>query len=82
MSLDSTKPWQRFKSLKRGYYSLLLLLTLIAISLSAELIFNSKALVVYYNGDYHFPVFSNVKEGTDFGLDYQYETIRILIGAH
>jgi len=74
MSLDSTKPWQRFKSLKRGYYSLLLLLTLIAISLSAELIFNSKALVVYYNGNYHFPVFSDVKEGTDFGLDYQYET--------
>lgn len=72
--LNKSNSWRRFKSLKRGYYSLLLLLMLMSISVFAELIFNSKALVVYYQGDYHFPVFDDAIEGTTFGLDYQYET--------
>jgi microcin C transport system permease protein len=74
MSLNSSTPWQRFKALKRGYYSLVLLLSLITISISAELFFNSKALIVHYNGDYYFPILEGVIEGEEFGLNYQYET--------
>lgn len=74
MILNTSNSWRRFKSLKRGYYSLLLLISLMAISIFAELLFNSKALVVYYQGDYHFPIFNDPIEGRVFGLDYQYET--------
>lgn len=74
MSLNNSNSWQRFKSLKRGYYSLALLLSLITISLLAELFFNSKALLVHYNGNYYLPIMSAVIEGEEFGLDYQYET--------
>lgn len=68
------QPWQRFKSIKRGYYSLIALSLMIAISSGAELFFNSKALMVQYQGTIYFPIFSDVIEGTTFGLDYQYET--------
>ena len=72
--IKKNTPWQRFKALKRGYLSLLLLISLMTISVFAEFIFNSKALIVHYNGDYYFPVVSPAIEGTTFGLDYQYET--------
>ena len=39
---------RRFKSIKRGYYSLLILLVLYLISIFAPLIVNSKALIVKY----------------------------------
>jgi microcin C transport system permease protein len=74
MTQDIKQPWSRFKRIKRGYYSLLLLLFIIALSSGAELFFNSKALVVYYQGGLHFPVFTDTLEGKTFGLDYQYET--------
>ena len=74
MTQSLKQPWQRFKRLKRGYYSLLLLSLLIIISSGAELFFNSKALVVNYQGNLYFPVFSNAIEGKTFGLNYQYET--------
>lgn len=67
-------PWQNFKKLKRGYFSFLLLCTLILISCFAELIFNSKALLVQYQDELYFPVFSSVLEGKKFGLEYDYET--------
>ena len=39
---------RRFKSIKRGYYSFILLLSLYLISFISPIIINSKALVVYY----------------------------------
>lgn len=66
--------WQRFKRIKRGYYSFALLLTLILTSLAADLLFNSKALLVHYQGNYYFPIVSQPIDGQFFGLDYQYET--------
>lgn len=74
MSNRSSSPWSRFKSIKRGYYSLMLLGSMILISLCAEFLFNSKALIVQYQGNYYFPVLSSPIDGDVFGLDYQYET--------
>lgn len=66
--------WQKFKQIKRAHYSLKILAALVVISLSAELLFNSKALIVSYQGELHFPVFSAQIPGHSFGLDYEYET--------
>ena len=47
------KRLKRFKSIKRGYYSLIILICLYAISLLAPLIINKDALLVCYaNGQY------------------------------
>ncbi|UTV28303.1 ABC transporter permease [Photobacterium atrarenae] len=67
------KKWRRFQAIKRGYWSFLLLSLLLMLSLVAELLINSKALMVKYNGEYSFPVFSDVKAGTDYGFDYPSE---------
>ncbi|PSU28889.1 ABC transporter permease [Photobacterium lutimaris] len=61
------KKIKRFKEIKRGYWSFLLLSCLLVLSLFAELLINSKALVVKYNGEYSFPVLSDVRFGTEFG---------------
>ena len=65
----------RFKTIKRGYYSLWFICALILLSLLAEIFVNSRALVVRYNGNYFFPVYSSMIPGRDFGLDYEYETV-------
>ncbi|MGF1715707.1 ABC transporter permease subunit [Photobacterium chitinilyticum] len=67
------KKIRRFKAIKRGYWSFVLLSLLLVLSLFAELLINSKALVVKYNGVYSFPVLSDVKSGTDYGLSYSNE---------
>ncbi len=54
------KRWRKFKSLKRGYYSFILITTLYILSLFLPLFINSKALVVQYEGEYYFPAFSEV----------------------
>lgn len=71
---ENQTPWQKFKKLKRGYYSFTLLISLIIISCFAELIFNSKAILVSYQDELYFPIFSSAIEGKQFGLDYEYET--------
>jgi microcin C transport system permease protein len=68
------KKYRRFKSVRRGYYSLILLVLMIVLSLGAELIVNSRALVVSYNGALFWPTYGNPIPGTVFGLDYQHET--------
>ena len=61
------KKIKRFKEIKRGYWSFLLLSCLLVLSLFAELLINSKALVVKYEGEYHFPVMSDVRLAAEFG---------------
>ncbi|WP_375753802.1 ABC transporter permease [Vibrio sp. HN007] len=68
------KKIQRFKQIKRGYWSFILLSLLLILSLFAELFINSKALVVKYQGEYSFPVFSDVIPGQYYGLSYPSET--------
>ncbi|MBT3233816.1 MAG: ABC transporter permease subunit [Calditrichaeota bacterium] len=62
------KRLRRFRSLKRGYFSFLLIIALYVGSFFCPLIFNHKALIVKYEGKYYFPV-SNYYPGKDFGQD-------------
>ncbi len=57
---------RKFKTLKRGYYSFLLLTFLYVISFALPLLVNSKALIVHYEGEYYFPAFKYYP-GTTFG---------------
>ena len=68
------KRWARFRSIKRGYISTLILGALILISLGAELLVNNRALIVHYQDHWYFPAYGAVLNGKTFGLDYDYET--------
>jgi len=66
--------FRRFKRIRRGYYSFILMVVLIILSIGSELLVNSRALVVKYNGSYYFPTYGSIIPGGKFGLDYEYET--------
>ena len=68
------KKIRKFKMIKRGYYSLIIFSVFVFLSLFAELLINSRALIVKYNGDFYFPTYGGIIPGTTFGLDYEYET--------
>jgi len=68
------KQFARFRSIKRGYYSFILMGAAILLSLCAELLVNNRALVVHYEGRYFFPTYTRIIPGAVFGLDYAYET--------
>jgi len=67
------KKLRRFKSIKRGYYSFILILVMILASFFAEVLVNKRAVMVHYNGKYYFPIYGEMIPGTAFGLDYKYE---------
>jgi microcin C transport system permease protein len=68
------KRLQRFKEIRRGYYSLVALVVMIVLSIFAELLISNRALIVKYDGKLHFPTYGDFRPGTDFGLNYEYET--------
>jgi microcin C transport system permease protein len=74
LSPQTRKQWRRFRSIKRGYYSLIVIMALLVATLFAELWVNSRALIVKYGGEYYFPTYGAYLPGETFGLDYQYET--------
>jgi microcin C transport system permease protein len=47
---------RKFKAMKRGYYSFIILVTLYLLSFLNPLLINNKALIVKFNGEYFFPV--------------------------
>lgn len=65
---------KNFKSIRRGYYSLIIVIGLLFFSLVAELFINNRALIVKYEKEYYFPVLGFFYGGETFGLDYSYET--------
>ncbi len=71
---QTIKKLQRFRSIRRGYYSLVIFCLMVILSLGAELLVNSRALVVRYQGKTYFPTYAQVIPGRTFGLDYDYET--------
>jgi microcin C transport system permease protein len=71
---ETLKKLRRFRKIRRGYYSLLILVFLLLISLFGELLVNSRALVVHYEDQWFFPTYGAFHPGTDFGLPYAYET--------
>lgn len=68
------KQWRRFRSIRRGYYSAVILAAALILSLAVELLVNSRALIVHYQGELTFPTYGDVIPGRAFGLDYDYET--------
>lgn len=68
------KKIRRFRSIKRGYYSFIVITVMILVSLFAEVLVNKRALIVHYQGKYYFPTYAPMTPGTTFGLDYAYET--------
>ena len=63
--------YQKFRSNKRGYYSLWIFAFIFFISLFAEFIANDRPLIVRYDGHYYFPVFKIYPETV---FDGEFET--------
>lgn len=69
--------WQKFKSLKRGYYSLITISVAYAISWLLPLVVNDTAIVVRYQDTWHFPAVaelfgvSHFHAGKEFGIPNQ-----------
>lgn len=61
--------WRKFKASKRGFYAFWMFLTVFFVSLSAEFVANDKPLVVYYDGQWYFPIVDNPPE-TVFGGEF------------
>src|SRR6516225_7756819 len=61
-----------FKANKRGYYSLLLFVTLFTLSLFAEFIANDKPILVKYDGALYMPIFKMYTE-KQFGGEFETE---------
>lgn len=51
------KRWKKFKTLKRGYYSFIIILFFYALSFILPLFIGREALIVKYNDEYFFPIF-------------------------
>ena len=60
---------RRFREIKRGYYSFVILAILTLLSLFAELLINDKPLLIKYEGQLMFPTYGSVKLGGEFGLE-------------
>ncbi|MDD9305055.1 MAG: ABC transporter permease subunit [Desulfobacter sp.] len=65
---------KRFRHISRGFWSFVIIVSMIFISLFAEVFINSRALMVYYEGEFFFPTYGQMIPGNRFGLDYAYET--------
>lgn len=65
---------RRFRSIKRGYWSFMILVGLIVVSLIGELLVSNRALLVRYEGHWYFPTYGANLPGNTFGFDYKYET--------
>jgi microcin C transport system permease protein len=59
---------RKFRTLKRGYYSFLLVAFAYAISFALPLLVNNKALVVHYQGSYYFPI-RQYYPASQFGME-------------
>jgi microcin C transport system permease protein len=60
---------QRFREIRRGYFSFVILIVLLAISAVSELLINDTAIAVRYDGEWSFPTYSGVKLGAEYGLE-------------
>lgn len=64
----------RFRAIRRGYISFLILLALAGLASLDTLLVGKRALMVSYEGKWFFPFVTEVVPGTAFGLGYDAET--------
>ena len=57
------KKLRRFRSIRRGYVSFLILTAAILLSCIAELLVNNRALMVKYEGELFFPTYGSIHTG-------------------
>ena len=62
LSPINQRRWNNFKTNRRGYYALILFLSLVVTCLFAEFIANDRPLAVYYKGEILFPIFADHPE--------------------
>jgi microcin C transport system permease protein len=67
-----TRRWTKFRSNRRGYWSLLIFALLFTLSLGAEILSNDRPFLILYNGSYYFPLLKDYPE-TTFGGDFATE---------
>ncbi|MBC8011986.1 MAG: ABC transporter permease subunit [Burkholderiales bacterium] len=70
----TAKKLRRFRSIRRGYWSFLVLIGLIVFTFLAELFISNRALLVRHEGEWFFPTFGAIIPGRELGLDYDWET--------
>lgn len=69
MAPERAKRWMRFRSMKRSWWSFLLLLVLLFVAAMDQCLVGKRALAVKYDGHWYFPAFSRaVIPGEVFGL--------------
>lgn len=67
------KSWQRFKSRRRTMWSVYILLAMLLVSLLAEVVANSRPVVMSYKGQLFFPAYKYYHPST-FSYDQQVQT--------
>lgn len=61
--------WKRFRSIRRGYWSLLVLMGILCVAAMDQCVVGKRALAVEYGGEWYFPAFCrHVIPGSVFGL--------------
>ena len=69
LSPEMRRRWERFRSIRRGYWSLLALCGILCIAGMDQCIVGNRALAVRYEGEWYFPAFCrHVMPGSVFGL--------------
>jgi len=68
----SRRRWAKFKTNRRGYWSLAIFSVLFVVSLGAELVSNDVPYIVHYQGGWYFPMLKHYPE-TTFGGDFRTE---------
>ncbi len=63
----NAKRWRKFKSMKRGYWSLLIFFSTYLLSFGLPLVVGNQALVVKHQGEYHFPLFTSYISAQELG---------------
>lgn len=85
------KKVERFRSIRRGFWSYVILMAAFIISIFGEAFVGNRALILKYNGSYDFPFlpFLSIRTGQDFGLEkdykgesYQYEVNYLELQQH
>jgi microcin C transport system permease protein len=69
----AARAWRRFRSDRRGWWSLWIFSVLVVLSLGAELLSNDRPIVAHYQGKSHFPLWQDLPE-TTFGGDFRTRT--------
>lgn len=68
------KQFRRFREIRRGHVSFLILLALVGVASLDTLVVGKRALIVRYEGRYYFPFVTRMVPGTTFGLKDEAET--------